>query len=180
MKTKILIILIVLIGFGIGLWQGNNILNINIPINVPYLNLSLSFFIYLAFFLAFFFFFWRKLHKSKPWLWGTGIGLFFVIICFLLIIASAKPGVSLGFAYQLIPYYGIIWILIAFGMHFLLSLPGILLSGLGPHLFFRGLKKEENIIKRIIFIIFGLLFIPVSLFLLFYMGSITAMLYYGD
>jgi hypothetical protein len=161
-----------LISFGVGLWQGNNILNINIPTNVPYLNLSLSYFIYLAFLLALFFFFWKKLHKSKPWLWGTGIGLLLMIIYSLPLIAGAKLGTSLGFAYQLVPYYGIIWILIAFGIHFLCSFPGILLSGLGPHLFSRGLKEKENIIKRIIFIIFGLLLIPVSLFWLLAVGLI--------
>ncbi len=170
MKTKILIILIILISFGVGLWQGNNILNIRI--NFLYQSLPLSYFIYLAFLLALFFFFWKKLHKSKPWLWGTGIGLFLMIIYSLPLIAGARLGTSLGFAYQLIPYYGIIWILIAFGIHFLCSLPGILLSGLGPHLFFRGLKKKENIIKRIIFIVSGLLLIPVSLFLLLAVGLI--------
>jgi hypothetical protein len=169
---KILIILIVLIGFGAGLWQGD--IALNIRINSLSLNRHLNFFILLAFLLALFFFFWKKLHKSKPWLWGTRIGFYFMIICFLFIIATGPVSVFLNYPSHVI----IVRILDFFVTHFCFFLPGILLSGLGPYLFFRGLKERENKRKKVGLVVSGLLLILICLFLLLAAGFIIGITYY--
>ena len=175
MKTKILIaaILAVFIGLGVWLWQKDIVL-LNIHIDSFRINLSLNFFILLAFLLTLFFFFWKKLRKSRAWLWGTRIGFFFVIICFLFIIAIGPVNVFLNHP----SHVAIVWISNFFTAHFLYSLPGILLSGLGPHLFFRGLKERENKRKKVSLIVSGLLLILICLFLLLAAGYITAVTYY--
>ena len=174
MKTKILIIAILIIFIGLGVWSGQEDIVFSIRIDSLPLNYHLSSLFLLAFLLTLFFFFWKKLHKSKPWLWGTRIGFFFVIIWLLFIIARGPISVFLNRP----PHVTIVWILDFFVSHFLWSLPGILLSGLGPHLFFRGLKERENKIKKVGLVVSGLLLILTCLFLLLAAGFITAMVYY--
>ena len=174
MKTKILITAILIIFISLGAWLWQEHIALGVCINSLSLNYSLNFFIFLVFFLTLFFFFWRKMHKSKPWLWGTRIGFFFVIICFLFIIAMGPVSVFLNHPLHVT----IVWTLNFFVAHFLYSLPGILLSGPGPHLFFRGLKERENKRKKAGLVVSGLLLILICLFLLLAAGYITAVTYH--